>query len=413
MKKKQKIVLLASVLSVASVSQSYGAGYSSSLYSTSGLANSYAGSVTASHDASDLFFNPAASASLESKQAIISASYLNLQIDPDSTSAKSRGGNVAGGDMSDSGKDLVVPAIYFSSPINDKTSFGFAVTAPFGLATSYKDNWVGRYQALDSAISTFNFNPSLSYKICDKLSIGAGVEAQYYQATLTKAYDLGTSDGFVKAKGTDWGYGYNLGATYQLNKKIKFGLGYRSKIDHKIMGTVQLANAGANSASADFDSRVTTPESLTFGASYKFDDKLELAYDGTWTRWSRLKSMTINSGNPNLNLTENYNWHDSLLNSVGANYKTNDQLLMRAGLAYEKDAVNNINRNPRIPNGDKIWTSIGFNYKLDRGFSIDGTYMHQFFRKTTSNIDDGSGNTLTTKYKTKVDIISVALKKEF
>lgn len=415
MKKAKKIAVLASILSVVSGSQGFAAGYSSSLYSTSGLANSYAGSATANHDASDLFFNPAASANFDKGQAIISASYLNLKIDPDATSARSKNttGSVQGSDMSDAGKDAVVPAIYFSTPINDKTSFGFALTSPFGLATSYKDGWVGRYRALDSQITTINFNPSLSYKICDKLSIGGGLQAQYYSAKLTAASDLGTQDGFYKASGSDWGYGYNLGATYSFNEKTKVGLGYRSKIEHDLKGTVQLSNAGSYNGTSDFGAKMITPESLTFGITQKIDEKLDLSYDATWTRWSRLKYATISAVNSSLNSTTNYSWNDSFIHSVGANYKISEQTLLRSGLAYEKDAVNNRNRTASVPNGNKYWASIGFNRKLSNGFSVDWAYMHQFFQKSTSNFNDGQGNTFSTKYKNSVDVISVALKKEF
>lgn len=414
MKKTQKIAILASVLSVASASQGFAAGYSSNLYSTSGLGNSYAGSATATHDASDLFFNPAASANFDKGQAIISASYLNLKIDPDATSANSNGTKVNGRDMSDSGENAVVPALYLSAPINDRASFGFALTMPFGLSTSYKDSWVGRYEALDSQISTLNFNPSISYKISDKLSIGGGVQVQKYSATLTSAYNLGNgNDGLTKLEGSDWGYGYNLGTTYKLNDKTKFGLAYRSKIEHKISGTARLENAGSSNMSSYFNAKTATPESVTLGASHQLDEKLNVAYDLTWTRWSRLRHLSVNAANNNLSGSEEFNWNDSVMHSIGANYKTSEKTLLRAGLAYEKDAVNNRNRTASVPNGNKYWASVGFNYKLSNGFSVDGAYMHQFFQKSTSNIDDREGNTFKTKYKTSVDVISLALKKEF
>jgi len=83
---------------------------------------------------------------------------------------------------------------------------------------------VGRYHTIESSISTTNINPSLSYKVNDKFSIGAGLQAQHYKATLTKAVYTGGADAFGKLHGSDWGYGFNLGANYEYNNDLRFGI---------------------------------------------------------------------------------------------------------------------------------------------------------------------------------------------
>lgn len=422
MKINQKLPLLALTILLANSSQSFAAGYSTELYSTSGLGNAYAGSATGIHDASDMFFNPAILSDVTKKEFIASVSYLDLKIDPDHASGNFSSGYAASGnEVSNAGSRSLVPAFYFATPITKEVAFGLSVTAPFGLSTKYNSDWVGRYRALESSVNTLNINPTVSYKINEQLAFGAGLQAQYYQTTLTKAvvnsgdpYNA-SSDFIGKAKGSDWGYGYNLGATYKLNEKLKFGLGYRSKIDYKITGTTQVVGYGWYS---DFNAKTTTPESLTAGASFKLNEAVELAYDVTWTRWSRLKSLTISATqNENLNSgnTTNFNWHNSLLHSVGANFTLNDKWLLRTGAAYEKDAVTNANREPRAPNGDKIWTTIGFNYKIKNGLSVDGTYMHQFVRTGRVDLVDSStsNNSLGAKYKSRSDTFSIAVRKEF
>ena len=393
--------MISSAAFLLSSQQAFSAGYSTSLYSTSGLGNSYAGSVTGVHDASDLFFNPAISANLKKGQFILSVSQLKMNIDADQTD----GSKYSGADVHDAGVDAAIPALYLTAPISSDTTFGLAITSPFGLATEYNDNWSGRYNAIKSSISTININPSLSYKINDEFSIGAGFQAQYYKATLTKAGNLGGGDFTARLKGDDWGYGYNLGATYQPNDQLKFGLGYRSKIDHKLVGETDVPGLVSG-----FDSKTSTPESLTAGVAFKPTKFVELAYDMTWTAWSRLKHLSANAHqNPNLSTTEEFNWHDSFLHSVGANFTINDKWLLRTGVAYEKDAVTQANREPRVPSGDKVWTSFGFNYKIKEDLSFDAAYVHQFFKVARMNVD----NDLQVKYKTRVDVFSLALKKEF
>ena len=184
---------------------------------------------------------------------------------PISSGKTSSGSSVSDGGISDAGIDSVVPAFYFATPINKETTFGFAVTSPYGLATKYDKAWAGRYQAIDSAITTVNFNPTISYKIDPKLSVGAGLQAQYMSATLTNMVDYGSAlgaagsdDRLAKINGTDWGYGYNFGVNYKFNDKTKFGVGYRSKIDHKLEGRAEVNGLQYG----NFNSSVTTPESV-------------------------------------------------------------------------------------------------------------------------------------------------------
>ena len=414
MKLNKKLFLSSLAFLFISSNQSIAAGYSTGLYSTSGMGNSYAGSVTGVHDISDMFFNPSILSNIKNNEFIISASHLDLDFDVDGASGSFAGGsNATGKEIQDAGIDDQVPALYLATPINDKTTFGLSITSPFGLSTKYDKGWVGRYRAIESSIATFNINPSLSYKINDKLSVGAGLQAQYYKAALTKAVYTGGADAIGKVHGSDWGYGYNLGANYKINDQLKFGIGYRSKIDYKITGTSRVADLSLYS---DINAKTTTPESLTAGTSFKLNEAVELAYDVTWTRWSRLKSLIINATqNSSLNDRADFNWHDSFLHSVGANFSVNNQWLVRTGVAYEKDAVTNANRELRAPNSDKVWTSIGFNYKIGKNLSVDGTYLHQFIRTGTVNLTDSSStvNSVSGKYKSKVDVFSIALKKQF
>lgn len=405
--KLNKKLFVTSLALVIAGGDAMAAGYSTELTSTSGLANSYAGSVTGIHDVSDMFFNPAILSDVENGEFVLSASYLDLKINTNGGSKSDGTSQTA--NVHDAGVNGVVPALYVAKRINEDAVFGLAITSPFGLATRYTDNWQGSDRAIASSITTININPSVSYKVNKDLSLGAGFQAQYYRAQLTSST---ASTYYTKVQGSDWGYGFNLGAKYQATENLKFGIGYRSKIDHNIVGTVQAHGFGYS----DMQAKTSTPESLTIGTAYKLNPATELAYDLTWTRWSRLKSLQVHAyQNSNLSATSSFNWHDSFLHSVGANFTLNDKWLLRTGLAYEKEAMTDANRNPAVPASDKVWTSIGFNYKFSKTLSVDATYLHQFYRNAVTNLK-GNGSTtqdINVHYKTKVDVFSLALKKEF
>ena len=326
-----------------------------------------------------------------------------------------------GKELQDVGEDAQIPALYVAMPLTKDLSFGLSVASLFGLATKYDSGWVASDISLENNILSININPSLSYKINDKISIGAGFQTQYAKATFTKsANDLGSP--LVKSKGNDWGYGYNFGLKYNFNDDIKLGVGYRSKITHKFSGSTNVANLVINS---DVTFKTDTPESITAGLTYQVKDNLQLAFDTSWTRWSRLQYMTFNhSKNQNiLNLvnTVKFKWRDSFLYSLGANYDFNDNLLLRFGTAYEADAVTNANRNYSVPTGDRIWLSTGLRYKLSKNLAIDATYVNQLYDnvevdtsadKINSSLEKKT-NSIYGKFKTRVDVISFGLKVDF
>ncbi len=406
MKLNKKLFVSSLAMIMASGSNAWAAGYSTELTSTSGLGNSYAGSVTGIHDVSDMFFNPAVLTDVKNGEAIASFSYLDININAKNGSDGNGGSQK--GNVHDAGVNAFVPALYAAKRVNDDTVLGLAITSPFGLATRYNNGWQGSDRALASSITTININPTVGYKVNDKFSLGAGVQAQYYEAKLTSNT---ASNYYTKLHSSGWGYGYNLGAKYQVNQDLKLGLGYRSKIEHDLAGGINAQGL----VTSDAGSKTTTPESLTAGAAYKINQDVELAYDVTWTRWSRLKSLEVNVyQNQNYNMASSYNWHDSFLHSIGANFKTSDKFLLRTGLAYEKEAMTDANRNPTVPLSDKFWASVGFNYKINPTLSIDAAYVHQFYKTARSNLNaSGFSGSMSTKYQTRVDVLSLAVKKEF
>lgn len=415
MKISHKLLASASLIISTATSPSFADGYSSSVYSTTGIATSYAGSVTGQHDASDMFFNPSVISNLDNGEFIASITHLDLNFKATQAQGPTAPYTNTNLGNSDSGIDSQVPAFYLAKKINDKTTFGLSLTAPFAVATKYDRQWAGRYGNVESDIRTINLNPSIAFKASDKLSIGAGIQAQHNRAVLTKMANLAPGvnpDIFAKTEGSDMGYGYNLGASYNFTDYLKFGIGYRSKIDYKLKGNTNVSGI----LTSDFTSKLTTPESLTIGLSYKFNPKLDLAYDMSWTRWSRFKEMSVkhNQNTALLDDTVKFDYNDSFIYSIGGNYKVNKLSTIRFGGAYEKSGIPDITREPRIPLGNRYWLSAGYSYKASDSLFIDLAYAHQFHNIVKSQLDDVKPTKdISAKYKNRVDVYSLAIRKEF
>jgi long-chain fatty acid transport protein len=82
---------------------------------------------------------------------------------------------------------------------------GIGATVPFGLITDYDSDWVGRYHALRSIVRTIDLNPSVSFRINDHVSVGAGMSAQYASVSLSQAVFTGTgNDALAKVISCRW-----------------------------------------------------------------------------------------------------------------------------------------------------------------------------------------------------------------
>ena len=87
------------------------------------------------------------------------------------------------------GTTSVLPNFYYTAPINDAWSYGIGIGAPFGSSTEYDEGWKGRYGSLESGIQVLDVNPSIAYRVSDKVRLGAGISVQRLSANLTSNVD--------------------------------------------------------------------------------------------------------------------------------------------------------------------------------------------------------------------------------
>src|SRR5208283_6181542 len=260
-------LLSAALIILCTAGSSMGAGFALTEQSASGLGNAFAGGSAVAEDATTVFFNPAGLTRLEG-QEIIGAAHVIMPSanfnNQGSTHVLQGETNIPllGGNGGDGGVTKVIPNFYYSIKVNDRLALGLGIESPFGLATNYDSGWVGRYHALESDLTSVNFNPSVAYKITSQLSAGAGINVQYIKAKLSNAIDFGTldvlgalglppgalhlipqmSDGYVRLEGDSWGLGYNLGLLYEFTKDTRMGVAYRSRIQQNLKGDADFEN---------------------------------------------------------------------------------------------------------------------------------------------------------------------------
>jgi len=371
------------------------AGFALIEQSASGMGNAYAGGSAVAEDASTIFFNPAGMTYIDGTQA---AGALHL-IKPNAEfhnqgSVGANGGRPLGDEGPNAGDLAFVPNFYVMTDITPSVRVGLGINAPFGLKTEYGDEWLGRFQADKSEVKTININPSIAFKVNDQLSLGFGVSAMRAEATLTQAVNFGSfGEGSAKIKGDDWGFGFNLGAIYQATADTRFGLAYRSKVEQHLDGDVKFNRpAGlpapfvAGTPNGGVKADVTLPESLSFSAFSRLNETWDLMGDVTWTRWSQFEELKIVRDNGTTLALTPENWDNTMRYSIGVNYHYSDVIKLRAGLAYDEEAIKDEFRTARIPGNDRKWVSLGFSYQVAPASKFDLGYSHLFI--SDADIDD-------------------------
>ncbi|MDF1584847.1 OmpP1/FadL family transporter [Marinimicrococcus flavescens] len=423
------------------------AGFAIREQSATAQGNAFAGATAGAEDPSYMFFNPAALAYQEGTQAVV----LQNVVLPTIRLKDSQGSTVTGDtipgrpDDDDVGKDALIPAFYGSWELDPAWHLGLAVTVPFGLATDYSDGWTGRYHALYSSVKTININPAVAWRPLPWLSIGGGVQVQYLDAELSSAIDFGTigavagvpgsvpgqQDGRVQVRGDDLAYGWNAGAIVETPVEgLRLGVAYRSKVEHRLTGDADFTtdDAGIGSALANATGRfrdsgvsadLTTPAMLSFGFQQTLNERWSVQGELAWTQWSSFDQLVIRFDNDaeSPSVTEE-RWNDVWFAALGATWRPDPNLALRAGVAYDQSPTTDRHRSPRIADGDRYWLSVGGSWQVKEWLSLDASWAHVFMDDTKVSQDtNGEGNTfrgnLDANYETHIDLVALSARIRF
>ncbi len=462
-----KKILLRSAVVAAVLAPSVGmaSGYKINEQSAAGMGTAHAGRAAMATDASVVYYNPAAMTELDRAQFSGGFTYINAdgEFEGSSKNAALLPGEFEG---YDNGGDYLgeafIPFFYYVQPINDQLSVGLGIFTPFGTNTDYNDTFVGGGFADETSLKSIEIQPTIAFKIDEKLSIGGGIDIVYMEGTLSKQTDFipynpeaGLADpSFIgyenhyEVTGDDWGYGWNIGAYYKLSEATTLGLTYRSEIDLELTGDSEFEDQTGitffNGAgiSGPFESRaqaskvpLTTPESATLAITHQLTNELLLQAGTTWTGWSSFQNFDVIAtentdggfadgfadpsdfsastlGNGYIgHITEK--WDDVWAVSFGATYQLNDRIALRTGYAYDQSPVSDEYRTARVPSSDRQWITAGVQYVLNNDLSFDVAAGYLFMypmdinEKSRDLNDDEIGNAeLTGEYE--IDVFGLA-----
>jgi long-chain fatty acid transport protein len=473
MQHKYLPLIVAAALSAMSVG-AQASGYRFGSQSVAGQGTADANGAEA-NDASTIFYNPAGLSRLEGTQISAGATVVvphSTYKDTGSThfTGAPTGGTAADGYAPDA---VAAPSLYISKKLNDQWAVGLGMFVPYGAKLDYGNNWNGRYALSNIKLEAITLNPSVSWKLNQHHAFGFGIDAEHMKAELGQAVDVpgsiaalssgtGAAQGALLIKqiaalggnpallktagdahgsndGQDWGWGFNLGYLFTLDENTRFGLAYRSSVSHQLKGstvwdfsqvtTDPIVNKVLAAASHKVNSAalvsLRTPETLSANVFHQFDSKWAGMADVTFSRHNRMGDLDIQfPGTGEGNEVIRQQWKNTVRVSLGGNYAYNENLTLRAGVAYDESPVKSAElTHPALPDSDRMQYSFGANWKLSPRSSIDLAYSFLDFKDAKINYTNqcnplatactGNGETTRGVYKTHLSLVGIAYNYKF
>ncbi len=397
-------------VAVAIVSTSaWSAGFQLNEFSSSGLGRAYSGEGAIADDAGNASRNPALIMMFDRPTFSAGAIFVDPGVDitgRSPTGASLNSDNIA--------PTAWVPNLHFVAPINEQFGWGASVTSNYGLATEFNNNYAAGAYGGTTDLETLNLNLSGAYRLDNHWSFGAGFDAVYAKAKIERyAGDLGRivagsgrlppalarqvagipgDTQIAYLKGDEWGFGWNAGILYEIDKNNRYGLTYRSEVkidfdgDYKsslpsaynqILGNFGLP-MGTDGRTTGGSLTLNLPEMWELSGYNRVAPQWAVHYSLTYTSWSQFQELkATNSGGDTL-FYKDESFRDAYRIALGTTYYMDDNWTFRTGIAFDDSPVPADKRSISIPDQDRFWLSAGATYAFNKDASIDAgvSYMH-------------------------------------
>ncbi len=318
-------------------------------------------------DAATIFYNPGGLSRLDNFQAYGSALAIIPRV------------QYVNGDYGASARtknQIFTPFnVYVGGPIKGVKGLGVGVGiyTPFGSGVSWEDNWTGRYIVQNIALQTIFIQPTISYKINEAVSIGAGYVYATGNVKLARAVPVQNSlgeDGKAELEGNASGMGYNVGISLKASEQWHFGISYRSRVDmHVKEGDITFrvpAAVAGTFPNTSFDATLPLPEVLSVGLGWKPLPKFTVQADFNLVGWKAYDSLAFNYGQAVNGSTRSSSarlYKNRLTARLGGHYQATNSLGIMLGGAYDPTPVRDHYVSPDLPDANRIVMTAGISVK--------------------------------------------------
>jgi long-chain fatty acid transport protein len=299
--------------------------------------------------------------------------------------------------------------LYGSYGITKKLVAGVGVYTPFGSGIKYGNDWTGRYALTEITLQSIFIKPTISYKVTDEFSIGAGVAFVTGSVNLEKDVPVQGQTlpdvGHIQLNGAAGGTTFDIGAYYTKNK-FSAGLVYRHITQMKVAkGTNTFTNiplaASASFVNGNFTTQLPLPGEISVGLGYKATKNLTLAFDINYTLWSSYDSLRFDFGTNTAKFSDVADarlYKNAAAIRAGAQYILNKKTTVRGGIFYDQTPVQDGYVTPESPDNSRTGLAVGASYAINNRVTLDASLMYQNVPgRLQNNLSTNLNGTFATK----------------
>jgi len=285
-------------------------------------------------------------------------------------------------------------------------TLGIGVHAPFGLATKWAnpDSYTGRFLSLEANLKSLAINPTVAFKVQDRLAVGGGVDFRASRVELRrrvpsvnpftqKATDIAEVD---LTSSWNWGVGFNVGVIAKPSEDISFGAAYRHKVRVDYGGTAAFTQLPTGSSEFDsivsaslaqgalpISTSITFPAVANVGVAYERND-WTFAGDVVWYQWSTFKELAIDfTDTPGIEQLVPENYENSLQLRLGVERHINEWWEARGGYFYDKTPAPAAAVSPLLPDASRHGIALGGSF-LRGKWRFDAGLWYLFFKSRST-----------------------------
>jgi len=346
----------------------------------------FAGAFTAqANDPSAIFHNAAGIAFLKGHQLYFGGTLIHptstfTGADPFPGSAVTEKGDVG---------LLLPPAAYYTHQFSERMVLGIGVHTPFGLTSNWAspDTFSGRFLSQRAELKDFSINPTIGYKLADRLAIGGGPDIRVSWVSLQRrvavinpfTQKVADAASVQLDSNKDVSVGFNVGALAKISDTLSVGAQYRHKVSASYTGAATftqlptgntqfdtLLSARLPSGSQAVTTGIGFPSIVTSGVAWAPGDWTFEA-DLDWYQWSTFRRLSIAfTDRPELSedIVENYT--NTFQYRFGLERRMGERYAVRGGYFFDKSPAPAASVSPLLPDADRHGFALGGTWKSGR-----------------------------------------------
>lgn len=295
---------------------------------------------------------------------------------------------------------VVPPSVYYTQTLGGRIAVGAGFNSPFHLKTKWArpETFTGRFISQDADLQTFSVNPTLAYRLADRLAVGAGLDIRL--STLTLRRHVGAREPSAQKvvdaatlrieSGTDIGFGFNVGLLAKPTERLSLGASYRHRVRADLTGSARFQPLPTGNPQLDtvlagiipaeplpLRASVELPAQASLGVAYAWNEWTFEA-DANWYRWSSFDRVdVVFEGRSDLSgvLVEDY--RDSWQCRFGVERALGESFAVRGGYFYDPSPVPTPSVSPLLPDADRHGIALGGSWQ-GRRWRVDAGSSYVF-----------------------------------